>query len=133
MEITNTKLLQLLNYCASRPDYKIRYTASDTILNIHHEDGYLNEPEARNRAGGHFFMSSQPKNGEQQHNGALLTLSTILHMLVASAVEAEMGALFLNTKEGVNIQNILAEMGHPQPATSIQTDNTTTHNILRGT
>jgi hypothetical protein len=35
-------------------------------------------------------------------------------------VEAEIGALFLNAKEGVNIRNILKEMGHPQPATPMQ-------------
>jgi hypothetical protein len=54
---------------------------------------------------------------EQQHNGPLLTLSTILRMVVTSAVEVEKGALFLNAKEAVNIRNILREMGHPQPAT----------------
>jgi hypothetical protein len=43
-----------------------------------------------------------------------------------------MGALFLNTKEGVNIRNILREMGNPHPATPLQTDNTTAHTILRG-
>jgi hypothetical protein len=61
MEDTNTKLLQLLNYCASHLDSNIRYTASDMILNIHSDAGYLNESEARSRAGGRFFMSSQPK------------------------------------------------------------------------
>jgi hypothetical protein len=83
--------LQLLNYCASHPDSKIRYTASDVILNIHLNAGYLNESEAKNRAGGHFFMSSQPKHGEKQHNIALHTLLTLLHMVVASAAEAEIG------------------------------------------
>jgi hypothetical protein len=78
-------------------------------------------------------MSYKPKSGKQQHNGALLTLSTILRMVVASAAEAEVGAPFLDTKEGVNIRNILREMGHPQPATPLQTDNTTAHVILRGT
>jgi hypothetical protein len=69
------------------------------ILNIHSEAGYLNEPEARSRAGGHFFMSSTPRNGEQHHNVAVLTLSTILRMFVTSAAEAEIGALYLNAKE----------------------------------
>jgi hypothetical protein len=103
------------------------------ILNIYSNAGYLNEPVARSRAGGHFFMSSKPRNGEQKHNGAVLTLSTILRMVVASAAEAEIGALFLNVKEGVNIRNILWEMGHPQHVTPMQTDNTTAHGILRGT
>jgi hypothetical protein len=103
------------------------------ILNIHSYAGYLNETEAISRAGGHFFMSSNPKSGQQQHNGTLLIFSTILRMVVASAAETEMGALFLNAKEGINIRNILREMGHPQPATPLQTDNTTAHAILRGT
>jgi hypothetical protein len=132
-EYTEAKLIHLLNYCATHPDATIRYSASDMILNIHSDAGYLNEPEARSRSGGHFFMSSKPRNGEQQHNGSLLTLSTILRMVVASAVKAEIGALFLNTKEGINIWNILKEMGHPQPATPMKTNNTTAHGILRGT
>jgi hypothetical protein len=103
------------------------------ILNIHSNTGYLNEPEARSITGGHFFMSSKPINGEQQHNGAVLTLSTILHMVVTSAAESEIGALYLNAKEGVNIWNILWEMGHPQPANPMQNDNTTAHDILHGT
>jgi hypothetical protein len=75
-EDTATKLLQLLNYCATHPNATIRYHASDMILNIHSDAGW------------HFFMSSKPRNGEQQHNGAVLTLSTILRMVVGSAAEA---------------------------------------------
>jgi hypothetical protein len=78
-------------------------------------------------------MRSKPINGEHHHNGLILTLSAIFRMVVASAREAEIGALFLNTKEGVNIRNILKEMGHPQLATPMQTDNTTAHEILCGT
>jgi hypothetical protein len=103
------------------------------ILNIHSDAGYLNEPEARSRAGWNLFMSSKPINVEQHHNGAVLTLSTILRVVVTFAAEAEIGALYLNAKEGVNIRNILWEMGHPQPATPMQTDNATAHGILRGT
>jgi hypothetical protein len=106
-EDTATKLLQLLNYCATHPNATIRYHASDMILNIHSDAGYLNESEARSRAGGHFFMSSKPRNGEQDHNVAVLTLSTILRVVLASTVEAEIGDLYLNAKEGVNSRNIL--------------------------
>jgi hypothetical protein len=130
-EDTDAKLIQLLNYCATHPDATIRYHASDMILDIHFDSGYLNEPEARSRAGGNFCMSSKPRNGEQQHNGSIITLSTILQIVVASAAEAEIGALCLNAKEGINIQNILKEMGHPHPATPMQTNNTTAHGIIR--
>ncbi len=42
---------------------------------------------------------------------------------MSSAAEAELGALYLNAKETVYIQQILTKMGHPQPKTPIQTDN----------
>jgi hypothetical protein len=120
----------MLDYCATHPNATIRYKTSEMILNIHSDAGYLNEPKARSRAGGNFVMSSTRKKGDQQHNGPLLTLSTILKIVVSSAAEAEIGALFLNAKEGVNI---LKELGHPQPATPVQTENTTAHGIIRGT
>ncbi len=44
---------------------------------------------------------------------------------MASAAEADLGALYLNTKEVVYLQQILIKTGHPQPQTPIQTDNTT--------
>jgi hypothetical protein len=62
-EDTEAKLIQLLNYCATNSDATIRYRASNMILNIHSDAGYLNEPEALGRAGGHLCMSSRPSNG----------------------------------------------------------------------
>jgi hypothetical protein len=41
-----------------------------------------------------------------------------------SAAEAEFGELYLNAKEAVYLHQILIKMGHPQPKTPIQTDNT---------
>jgi hypothetical protein len=49
---------------------------------------------------------------------------------MASAAEAEIGALYLNAQEAVYLWQILVEMGHPQPPTSIQTDNTTTEGLV---
>ena len=48
---------------------------------------------------------------------------------MASAVEAELGALYLNTKEAVYLRQNLIEMGHPQPQTLIQTDNPTAEGV----
>jgi Fe-S oxidoreductase len=53
-------------------------------------------------------------------------------MVVSGAAEAEIGALLLNAKEGVNIRNILKELGHTQPATPMHTYNTTAHIIICG-
>ena len=37
----------------------------------------------------------------------------ILKIVVASAAEDELGALFMNYKEGKSVRLILKEMGHP--------------------
>jgi hypothetical protein len=46
------------------------------------------------------------------------------------AAEAELGALFINTKTAVSMQRTLKEMGHSQTCTPIQTDNSTAHALL---
>jgi hypothetical protein len=53
-------IVQLLNYAAMHPDAVIWYHAADMILHIHSDASYLSEPQARSRASGHFFLSSQP-------------------------------------------------------------------------
>jgi hypothetical protein len=101
---TNTmvKAKQLLDYLATHPDATIRFQASDMILNVHSDASYLSESKAHSRACGHFFMGWSPKDGDPiKLNGAFFTLCTILRFVVALAAEAELGALFLNCKEGI--------------------------------
>ena len=50
--------------------------------------------------------------------------------VMSSAAEAEIGALYLNAREAVYLWQILVEMGHPQPPTPIQTDNTTAEGVV---
>ena len=66
-------------------------------------------------------------------NGAVTVLSTILKAVMSSATEAEMGGLFLAAKEATVIRNTLADMGHPQPASPIQTDNACAAGIVNNT
>ncbi len=101
---TNTmaKAKQLLDYLATHPDATIRFQASDMVLNVHSDASYLSETKAHSHACGHFFMGWLPKDGDPiKLNGAFFTLCTILCFVVASAAEAELGALFLNCKEGI--------------------------------
>ena len=51
---------------------------------------------------------------------------------MASAEEAELGALFLNCQEAVPIRITLEEMGHSQPPTPVQVDNSTALGIATG-
>ena len=50
-----------------------------------------------------------------------------------STTEAEFGALFVNGQEADPIRTTLQELGHPQPATPIQTDNATAMGIANDT
>eukprot|EP00804_Cyclotella_cryptica_P015658 CCRYP_003656-RB/>CCRYP_003656-RB protein AED:0.45 eAED:0.45 QI:0/-1/0/1/-1/0/1/0/153 len=57
------------------------------------------------------------------------TTAPIIKAVMSSAAKAEMGALYTNARKGVEIRNILEEMGHKQPPTPIQTDNSTAEGI----
>ena len=66
---------------------------------------------------------------EPADNGAVLNIAKIICNVMLSAVAAEIGALFINTRLAIPTRTLLAEMGHPQPATPVQTDNTTAHGL----
>jgi hypothetical protein len=103
-EQTMGQCLDLLNYLASNQDAKVCFHASDMIMNINSDASYLSETKARSRACGHFFLEWMPKNGEPiQLNGAFYVNTTILHFVMASAAEAELGALFQNCQDGIII------------------------------
>ena len=68
-------------------------------------------------------MSSDEKNAK--NNGAVLNIAKIIRNVVTSAASAEIGALFVNTRQAIPACRQLEEMGHKQPATPTQTGNTT--------
>ena len=57
-EETLARVNQFLDYMWTHPDAKIRYRASNMILNIHSDASYLSAPKARSCAGGYFFLGS---------------------------------------------------------------------------
>jgi hypothetical protein len=124
-EVTAKKVIKLLNYCNNHPETKIRYHASDTILHIHSDASYLSVNEAKSRAGGFFYMGSDTKTNKKLTNGAILIISKVLKHVMSSPAEAEIGAVFINAKEGAVLRTTLEEVGHPQPPTPMETDNTT--------
>jgi hypothetical protein len=124
-QATVAALVHFLNYCETHPYACIRYEASDMILRIHSDASYLTEPGARSRAGGHFYLSKAANVPPPPLNGPIQKLVNIIRAVMSSAAEAEVGALILNCKEGVGTRITLEEMGHPQPPTLVQVDNST--------
>jgi hypothetical protein len=120
---------QFLDYAATKEPAVTTYHASDMVLVIHSDAGYLNEEGERSHAGGHHFLSENiatPSN-----NGAIYNKASIIKLVMSSAAEAKIGALYINARKGVEERNILEEMGHTQPPTPVQTDNLTADGIIK--
>jgi hypothetical protein len=114
------------------PETKSCYHASDMILHIHSDASYLLENEAKIRAGGFFYMGNTTKNDKKLTNGAILIVSKVLEHVMSSAAEAEIGAAFIKAKEGAVLGTTLEELGHKQPPTPMETDNTTATGYSNG-
>jgi hypothetical protein len=114
-EVTADKVIKLLNYCNTHPETNIRYHASDMILHILSDASYLSENGAKSRAGGFFYMGSGTKTNKKLTNGEILIISKVLKHVMSSAAEAEIGAVFINAKEGSVLCTTLEKLGQPQP------------------
>eukprot|EP00804_Cyclotella_cryptica_P023186 CCRYP_000381-RA/>CCRYP_000381-RA protein AED:0.13 eAED:0.11 QI:0/0/0/1/0.33/0.25/4/0/1130 len=87
-QLTLSYVKHFLDYAASHPDARVPFHASDVVLAVHSDALYLSKTKARSRADGRFFMSTNdvfPPN-----NGAVLTISQIIKVVMSSAAEAEL-------------------------------------------
>jgi hypothetical protein len=125
---TMNRSQHFLDYAATQEPAVITYRASDMVLAIHSDASYLNEDNARSRAGGHHFLSENV--ADPPNNGPIHNEASIIKAVMSSAAEAEIGSLYGNARKGVEERNILEEMGHPQPPTPVQTDNSTADGII---
>jgi hypothetical protein len=78
-------------------------------------------------------MGSNADTSNKLTNGASLIISTLLEHMMSLAAVAEIGAVFINDKEGTVLRATLEELGHPQPPTPLETDNTTATGYSNGT
>ena len=130
-EKTEEKVNWFLDYCASNPEAKIRYHASDMVLWAMSDASYLSEPNAKSRAGGLFFLSNNienpgtPPKTPPKLNGIVGCLAKIIRQIMSSAMEAEVCAAYENAREACPMRETLRELGHKQPPTPIQVDNST--------
>ena len=128
---------QFLDYAATHPNAKIKFTASDMHLWAHTDASYLSETKARSRAGGFYYLSSKPvlpikaSDPPPPINGAVAIKSKIIDAVMSSAQEAETGAGFLNAKELLSLRQALEDLGHPQGPTPLQFDNISATQILK--
>ena len=127
-ELTLSLIKQLLDYVATHPDVILTYKKSDMALAVHSNASYLSKPQGRSRAGGHFFLTGEAYN--PPNNRAILNISKIMKAVMLSAADAKLGVLYINACKAVPICNLLQEMGHKQPKTPMQTDNSTALGVV---
>jgi len=61
-EDTENHITQLLDHLVIHSDAKIRYHASDMVLNIHSDASCLSEGGTKGRMTGQYFLGSTPNN-----------------------------------------------------------------------
>jgi hypothetical protein len=110
-EKTQAATDQLLDYLVIHPDYTIRYHASDMIFHIQSNASYLSVSHTCSRLGGLLFCGNKPPN-EDNLNGSILNVVSIIKNVVASAAESELGACFQNAHSGATLRINLIELGH---------------------
>ena len=138
---TMKDIAQLLNYCATHPNAVIRYKKSDMILHVESDASYLSESKARSRVAGYYYLSNNTTNNTAfddtdyvaMPNGPVHVLCQIMKEVVSSAAEAEVAGLFHNARDACPMRIALEELGHPQPPTPLQTDNSTACGIANDT
>ena len=132
---TEIKLNHLLAFAKTHQNTSLRYHASDMILHIDSDAAYLVMPNARSRFAGYYYLSKYPptpltdKTSIPLNAPILIECKTIRHV-VASAAEAETSGLFHNAQTGLSVRQILHDLGHPQPATPLKTDNSTANSFV---
>jgi hypothetical protein len=118
-------VMYFLQYAATYPDATLTYYPSDMRLVIWSDASYLSESNARSRAGGLHYLTSKGDPIAAKPNGAIEAISSIIPTVVSAASEAETASLFINGQAGNPTRLTLADLGYPQTATPIISDNTT--------
>ena len=112
---------RLLGYVAKHPNASITYRPSDMLLRAHSDASFLSRPNSGSVAGGYQYLGNRQNNHAFNH--PILTFSTLIPVIVASATEAEYAAVYANCVLACDVRRTLANMGYPQPPTPILTDN----------
>jgi hypothetical protein len=125
----------LMDYAGTYPLAIIRYHASNMVLHIDSDAAYLVLPNARSRYAGHYYLSnhppSKPAKPEPKPNGPIiLTVCKTIRGVMASAAEAETGGVYGNAQEAIACRISLKALGHPQPATPLKTNNSTSGSFV---
>ncbi|CAM9543425.1 unnamed protein product, partial [Ectocarpus fasciculatus] len=123
----------LLQYFATYPSASVTYRASGMILRIHSDASYLSEPNAGSRLGALEYLGSEGDQDEPPSNGLVNVISCRSDVVTSSACESEWAAIFKACKEAQESRQTLSDLGFPQQATIVTSDNKCAVGLCNGT
>jgi len=123
---------RILQHVHDHPNVILTFQASDMQLVAHSDASFNSESKARSRTGGFFFFANKSYVPGRTPNGGVLAHTGIIPVVVASASEAEYGALFNNAQLAKPIRNAAQFLGYPQQKTKIICDNESAVGIANG-
>ena len=65
-----------------------------------------------------------------ENNGAVYTVAQMIKTVMSSAPEAELRLIYINCREEIPARHLLEAMVHHQPATPMQTNNSTALGVV---
>ena len=98
MQKTVEALNNFLDYCATRLEVTVLYRASNMMLHNHSDAAYLIATGARSRAAEYTYLGNNTNN-KQIINIPISIIAKIIKGVMSSAAEAEIGALYMNTRQ----------------------------------
>jgi hypothetical protein len=117
---TMARLQLLLGYVAAHPDGRKIFQALDMLLRVL-SDAFLSRPNAGSVAGGLSYLGLSDDNDWVSH--PISCRSTRIPVVCSFVAEAEYASLYAAARIATEERKILANMGHPQPASPLFCDN----------
>jgi hypothetical protein len=128
---TEAAVERLLQYVATWPIAIVTFRASAMRLIAYADASYLSETSGRSRAGAMLYLGGADL--DDSPNGCLDFISTIIPSVVSSVAEAEYAALFICATTAEEHRLTLTDLGYPQSATPLFTDNSCAVGIANST
>ena len=100
------------------------------------DSSHQSASKSRNRVGGYQFLGNKlnpNKDASEQRtfiNTPMHAEASILCTAMGAASESEIAGGYVNARDAVETRIALMEMGHPQPATPLELDNTAVYGII---
>ena len=131
-EATWAAAQHFLQYAATWPNAQLVFHASDMVLKVQSDGSHLSISNARSRAGGLHYLGNHDDGGATVVNGSINNVCQIIPVVTASAGETEYAALFINAVDAEVERNTLEDLGYPQGATPIKSDNAFAVDLANG-